>query len=87
MNVEVYHHTSPAKLKEILATGVLRSAGEPHVYVTTEKRPITGYGSAVVRLIVPESVLELDDEFPDGRIDYRIDVGRPGGVLRFKPVK
>jgi hypothetical protein len=79
--VTVYHHTSPQKAAQISKTGRLKSAGEPHVYVTNWPHPDTGYGSAVVVIRVPEHRLQLDDEFPTGRQDFRISVGRSGGSL------
>lgn len=85
--VTVYHHTSPQKAAQIHKTKRLKSSGEPHVYVTTWPHPDTGYGSAVVALRVPEHQLELDDEFPSGRQDFRIAVGKPGGSLPVEVVK
>lgn len=82
--VTVYHHTSAANAAKIKATGILKSVGEPHVYVTTHKQPDTGYGEAVVQLLVNPRLLMLDDEFPDGRQDFRISVGKPGGSIRIK---
>ena len=80
--VTLYHHTTAANAEAIKQTGVLRSAGEPDVYLTTHPTPDIGYGDAVVRVSIDPSKLELDDEFPDGRKDFRVSVGRPGGVLR-----
>lgn len=80
--VTVYHHTSPEAAAEIRRTGQLRSAAEPAVYVTSEARPgATGYGDAVVAIAVDPAVLQIDDEFPDGRRDFRIEVAEPGGTL------
>lgn len=80
--VTVYHHTSAANAEAIRRTGVLRSAGEPAVYVTTTADPSTGYGDTAVPIRIHPSRLQLDDEFPDGRVDYSISVGRPGGQVR-----
>lgn len=84
--VRVYHGTTRRRGREIERSGRLRSAGEPHVYVTTDpgggtySEGGTGYGDGtVVELMVPSAALILDDEFPSGRKDYRIAVGRPGG--------
>lgn len=80
--VTVYHHTSAEKAAKVKKTGRLVSAGEPHVYVTTRKETDTGYGDTAVPIRVDPELLELDDEFPDGRTDYRISVGRPGGSIK-----
>jgi hypothetical protein len=80
--VTVYHHTNKKSAQSIQSTGILKSAGEPDVYVTTEKNPVTGYGSEVVRINVDPLRLQIDDEFPDGRKDFRLSVGKPGGSIR-----
>lgn len=80
--VTVYHHTSADKAEAIRKTGQLKSAAEPHVYVTTRREADTGYGDTAVPIRVNPELLQIDDEFPDGRVDYRIDVGRPGGSVK-----
>ena len=82
--VTVYHHTSSDNANKIKQTGTLTSAGEPHVYVTTHKETDTGYGDTAVPVNVHPSKLELDDEFPGGRKDYRISVGKHGGSIKVK---
>ena len=69
--VTVYHHTSRRNAERIRATGELRSAAEPDVYVTTRAITDTGYGDTAVTIRVEPSRLSLDDEFPNGRRDYR----------------
>ena len=80
--VTVYHHTSRRNAERIRATGELRSAGEPDVYVTTRAITDTGYGDTAVTIRVEPSRLSLDDEFPNGRRDYRLSVGKPRGSIR-----
>ena len=80
--VTLYHHTSAANAESIRRSGALRSAGEPSVYLTTRETPDTGYGDTVVKVRIDPAKLQLDDEFPDGRRDFSVDVGRPGGALR-----
>ena len=80
--VTVYHHTSAANADKIKATGKLKSAGEPHVYVTTQADTTTGYGDTAVPIKVNPDDLELDDEFGDGRKDFKISVDRPGGEVK-----
>ncbi len=79
--VTLYHHTSAANADNIRQSGALRSAGEPDVYLTTRETPDTGYGDTAVKVRVDPRKLQLDDEFADGRMDFRISVGRPGGAL------
>jgi len=82
--VTVYHHTSAGKAAQIRQTGRLKSAGEPDVYVTTRAETDTGYGDTAVAINIDPSLLQIDDEFPDGRTDYRIDTGKPGGSIKVK---
>lgn len=82
--VTVYHHTNAASAAAIQKTGRLKSAAEPAVYVTTRKETDTGYGGVAVEIRVNPDLLQADDEFPDGRKDYRIEVGRPGGSIAVK---
>ena len=82
--VTVYHHTSRKNAERIRATGELRSAAEPDVYVTTRAITDTGYGDTAVAIRVEPSRLSLDDEFPNGRKDYRLSVGKPRGSIRVK---
>jgi len=80
--VTVYHHTDRKSAERIKATSELRSAGEPDVYVTTRAIADTGYGDTAVAIRVDPSRLSLDDEFPNGRRDYRLSVGTPRGSIR-----
>ena len=82
--VTVYHHTNRRAAEQIRATGELRSAGEPDVYVTTRAITDTGYGDTAVAIRVEPSRLSLDDEFPNGRRDYRLSVGKPRGSISVK---
>lgn len=68
---DLYHHTTAEKAARIYREQRLRSAGEPDVYVTTADYDI-GYGPVAVPIYVPAKMLQLDDEFPDGRKDYRV---------------
>ena len=82
--VTVYHHTSKENAEEIKKTGKLKSAGEPDVYVTTQKSPDTGYGDTSVEIRIDPSKLILDDEFPSGRKDYRINTEKQSGKISIK---
>ena len=80
--VTVYHHTNKQAADSIRKSGKLRSAGEPDVYVTTRNVPDTGYGDTSVGLRIDPTRLSLDDEFPNGRRDFRLSVGKPRGSIR-----
>ena len=80
--VTVYHHTNKRAADSIRKSGELKSAGEPDVYVTTRNIPDTGYGDTAVGLRVDPSRLSLDDEFSNGRRDFRLSVGKPRGSVR-----
>ena len=79
--VTLFHHTNKAAAEQIAKSGQLKSAGEPSVYLTTQKAPDTGYGDVVVPVRVKPSMLNLDDEFPSGRMDFSIDTGKPKGSV------
>ena len=79
--VTVYHHTNKRAANAIRESGKLTSAGEPDVYVTTRAITDTGYGDTAVGIRVEPSRLSLDDEFPDGRRDFRLSVGKPRGSI------
>jgi hypothetical protein len=80
--VTLYHHTSAESAGAIKRSGQLVSAGEPSVYLTTRRETDTGYGDTVVTVRVNPDRLNIDDEFPNGRQDFRIDVGQPGGAVQ-----
>lgn len=79
--VTLFHHTNKAAAEQIQKTGKLKSSGEPSVYLTTQKTADTGYGDVVVPIRVKPSLLNLDDEFPNGRMDFSIDTGKPKGSV------
>ena len=83
--VTVYHHTNKKAADQITSSKKLKSAGEPDVYVTTEKEPNTGYGDTVVPIRINPEKLILDDEFPSGRMDFRIPSGKSGVSIKLEP--
>lgn len=80
--VTVYHHTSKASADAIRKNGKLKAQAEPDVYVTTQKDTDTGYGDTAVAINIDPALLSLDDEFPSGRKDVRMSVGKPGGEVK-----
>lgn len=80
--VTVYHHTSKAAADAIRRTGILKADAEPDVYVTTRQETDTGYGDTAVAIRVRPEDLQIDDEFPNGRKDFRLNVGKPGGSVK-----
>lgn len=83
--VTVYHHTSATNAEEIKRTGQLKSAGEPDLYFTTTAETNTGYGDTAIPFRVKPSRLVLDDEFPDGRQDFRVEAPNRVRRVRFLP--
>ena len=82
--VTVYHYTSESARAAILADQRwLSKEADGWVYVTSHRGgQAQGYGPAVVALAVPDDVLELDDEFPDGEQHFRIHVGTLHTLMR-----
>jgi hypothetical protein len=70
-HVRLFHGTSKDSAQKILKEKMLKSAGEPDVYFTTHPSG-TGYGDTTVAVDVPHHLLNLDDEFPNGRMDFRV---------------
>lgn len=70
-NVRLWHGTSKESAEQILKEKMMKSKGEPDVYFTTHPKH-AGYGDTYVGVDVPHHLLELDDEFPNGRMDFRI---------------
>lgn len=83
--VTVYHHTSKENADKIRKAGMLKSAGEPDLYFTTTSETNTGYGDTAIPFRVKPERLQLDDEFPDGRQDYRVESPARGRRVRFLP--
>jgi hypothetical protein len=81
--VTVYHHTSREAAERIRKEGMLRSAAEPDLYFTTTKDTTTGYGEVAIPVRVRPELLILDDEFADGRADYRVEAPKRFRALRF----
>lgn len=79
--VTLFHHTNKTAAEKIAKSGQLKSAGEPNVYLTTQRATDTGYGDVAVPVRVKPSLLNLDDEFPSGRMDFSIDTGKPKGSV------
>ena len=77
--VTLYHHTSAQNAQLIKESGVLKSAAESSVYLTNRADTDTGYGDTAIKVRVDPALLEIDDEFPTGRKDYRINVKQPAG--------
>jgi len=70
--VSLYHGTTAQAADDIVKSKTLKSAGEPNVYLTTAKDE--GYGDGtLVQVDVHPRNLNLDDEFPDGRMDFSMD--------------
>jgi hypothetical protein len=67
----LYHHTTKKAAEEIIKTLTLKGK-EQNVFLTNTTDDI-GFGDGtIVKIVVPVKDLELDDEFPNGRKDYRL---------------
>ena len=78
--VTLYHGTTAARAANILREGKLRPGPEGAAFLTTTPSAI-GYGDVVLRLRLKTVRMYLDDEFPDGRRDYRVEPAFPGGTI------
>lgn len=83
--VTVYHHTSAENAEKIRQTGFMRSAAEPDLYFTTTMETNTGYGDTAIPVRVKPERLQIDDEFPDGRMDFRVPTPGKQRRLKFLP--
>lgn len=70
--VSLFHGTTPEGADAIANTRMMKSAGEPNIYFTTAED--AGYGTGgLVKVDVHPRYLNLDDEFPTGRMDFSVD--------------
>lgn len=76
--VTVYHGTKKDNAQQIKDTGYLTSAGEDSVFVSTFNEGLEYGDGTVVKLRVPYRILELNDMFPSGRLDFSIKLPRGG---------
>ena len=74
--MELFHRTSREEADRILSGGKWRSLESPaRIYFSTVVTgQNAGYGEAVLWVTVPDSLCELDDEFPDGEQHYAVPV-------------
>ena len=86
--LDLYHRTSEDAARAIVATGrFLTRENTPEAYVSTHvDGEAAGYGSAVVHVRVDEADAQLEDEFPDGELHYRIPLDRAEVVGALKAV-
>jgi hypothetical protein len=78
--VTVYHGTTRARAADIIREGKLRPGPEGAAFVTTTPADV-GYGEVVLKLRLRPTRMFLDDEFPGGRRDYRVEPAFPGGSI------
>ena len=82
--VTLFHGTDEEGEKAIRESGGLIGK-ENGVFLTTDSSDI-GFGDRRVAIDVDPERIELDDEFPDGRMDFRI-AARPGELVKLKIVE
>lgn len=72
--MKVFHRTSHAAADAIREQKSFLSRERGAVFVSNRVRgQALGFGPAVVRLNIPASALQLDDEFPGGERHFRIE--------------
>ena len=73
--VTLYHGTTRDAAQKIIQDRKLLSAGEPDVYMTTD--PMAGYGDGTtIKFNIDPKHIFLDDEFPSGRVDFRMPAAK-----------
>ena len=77
-SVTVYHGTTAEGARAIRASGKLTAENEPQIHLTTDPAGGGLGDGTVVKVRVPPDWLALDDEFPDGRMDFTVETGRRG---------
>ena len=76
----LYHGTTKDGYAKIIQSGKLKAKGEYAVYLSTST-DLDGYGDGtLIRLAVQSDRVEIDDEFPSGRIDYRAETDKTRSV-------
>ena len=77
----LYHGTTPESAAAIRAEGVMRGK-EDGVFYTNDPEAAKEFGDEVVAVDVDPKKLELDDEFPSGRLDYRMPTKKIGDDVK-----
>ena len=72
--ITLFHRTTPESAAAILtgARPTSRENTDDSYFSTSATGQAEGYGEALVIIRVPVSLIELDDEFPDGEQHYRV---------------
>lgn len=83
--LDLYHRTSIDAARAILASGrfVTRENTREAFASNRVDGQAIGYGDAVVHVRVDEDDAQLDDEFPDGELHYRIPLDRADVIAAF----
>lgn len=74
--VDLYHRTTEEAARAIMQERrMLSKENNAAAFFSTRRDGHgTGYGDAVVHIRVPQFMIELDDEFPDGEQHYSVKV-------------
>jgi hypothetical protein len=82
--VTVYHASTPEAVDAAVAAGAMQGLKEPDAFFTTplEEAVASGYGAAVLAVDFLPEELQIDDEFPSGRQDWRVSA--PSRSLRLR---
>lgn len=87
----LYHRTDTASAERIVSEGAFVSrelnASVPMVFFSNRRDgQVSGYGAAVVTVVLPAAVARLDDEFPDGELHYSVPANKIEAHHIVKPI-
>ena len=71
--VTVFHHTNRQSADRIRESNQLEYTTTTDPFFTTRNTANLGYGNTSIAIRLDPARLNLDDEFPDGRRDYRLN--------------
>ena len=74
--VTIFHHTDRQSADAIRESNQLTVTRTTDPFFTTTDTADTGYGDTVIGLRIDPDRLSVDDEFPNGRRDYRLSDSR-----------
>jgi hypothetical protein len=81
----VWHRTSPVAAAEIRKTGKMVPKEDGLFFSSEPNGQASGFGTEAVKMDVPSSKLQLDDEFPSGEQHFRVPakIGEPVDVSQW----
>ena len=79
--VTVFHHTDKQSADRIRESNQLEYTRRTDPFFTTRDTADTGYGDTSIAIRLDPARLSLDDEFPDGRRDYRLNTRKSREII------